>query len=89
MGTHLGLHVKCQLLLLQPTKSNVMNRLSSVIQFCYDYKQTDRAEELTQLALCKSEEEPRDDVAVEELENFCIVGHNVVFQLTLRTLFQR
>lgn len=73
MGTRLDLHVKCQLLLLQTTKSNVVKRLSSVVQFCYDYKQTDRRKELTQLALCKSEEEPTDDVALEELENFCIV----------------
>jgi hypothetical protein len=36
-------------------------------------RQTDGRKELIQLALCKSEEEPRDDVAVEELENFCVL----------------
>ena len=72
MDTHLGLHVKCQVL-LQHTESNVVKLLSSIVQFYYDHKQTDRQKELTQLALCKSEQEPRDDVAVEELENSCVV----------------
>ena len=49
------------------------NSFHGLSSFFYDYKQTDGRKELTQLALCKSEEEPRADVAVEDLVNFLFV----------------